>query len=85
MPPQIEQTLSTVSCDSCGQAVYEASLQCPGCSARWEACAVSGYPACAGARVTSKSGQVARREEWNQWVSKFQSCPVTGAPAQPIY
>jgi hypothetical protein len=28
---------------------------------------------------------VARREEWNQWVARFHSCPVTSEPAQPIF
>ena len=54
-------------------------------STRWEACAVSGYPATSGCRVSSRGGVVARREEWNAWVGQFQTCPVTGAPAQPIH
>ncbi|GMH45662.1 hypothetical protein BSKO_13619 [Bryopsis sp. KO-2023] len=79
MDQQVDQTLSTRPCDRCGSDIYEASLVCQNCKVAWEACAVTGYPIRQGKKVTSQgdSGVVASIDDWNAWVAKFQTCPVT--------
>ena len=85
MEQQVQQALSTRSCEHCGVDTYEANLTCHSCKHKLEACAVSGYPVPPLERVVTKSNMVARREDWNAWVQKFSSDPVTGAAATPLY
>lgn len=81
----VEQSLGTRTCEHCGADTYEARLGCAGCGARWDACVVSGYPVVQGERVVPRPGALARREDWNTWVGHFQTDPLTGAPAAPLY
>lgn len=44
MDKQVDQTLGTRPCETCGVDTYEANLTCHNCRSKWEPCAVSGYP-----------------------------------------
>jgi hypothetical protein len=85
MDQQVEQSLSTRPCEHCGVDTYEANLACHACQAHWEPCAVSGYPVPPGERVVLCGNTAARRDDWNAWVNKFHTDPMTGAPATPLY
>jgi hypothetical protein len=85
MDQQVEQSLSTRPCEHCGVDTYEANLTCHACQAHWEPCAVSGYPVPPGERVVPRGNTAARRDDWNAWVNKFHTDPMTGAPATPLY
>lgn len=88
MDQNVEQSLATRACENCGTETYEANLSCHNCKHKWEPCAVSGYPVQAHEKVVSKTNGfdvVAIRDHWNQWVTTFHSCPVTGGPAAPMY
>jgi hypothetical protein len=87
-PLQVEQTLTMRACDHCGAQTYDGSLSCHACKHQWEACMASGYPILSGERVVNGSGAgavVAKRDDWNAWVNKFGTCPVTGEPAVQMY
>lgn len=85
MDQQVEQSLATRLCEQCGVDTYEANLTCHSCRAQWDACAVSGYPVEPGERVVLSNNLAARRDDWNVWVDKFHTDPLTGAPATPFY
>lgn len=85
MDAHVAPALGTRPCSACGADGYEAGLTCSACGAASEACAVSGYPVPAGERVVPRSGLVARRADWNEWVGAFGADPVSGGPAAPLY
>lgn len=85
MDQQVEQSLATRPCEHCGVDTYEASLTCHSCQAHWDPCTVSGYPVEPGERVVPGNNLPARRDDWNVWVNKFHTDPLTGAPAAPLY
>lgn len=85
MDQQVEQVLGTRTCEHCGIDTYEASLTCHSCKHKWEACAVSGYSVPPLEKVVAKSNLPARRDDWNAWVSRFQTDPITGTAATPVY
>ncbi|WIA40104.1 hypothetical protein OEZ86_013511 [Tetradesmus obliquus] len=85
MDQAVEQSLSTRPCEHCGVDTYEAALTCHACGAHWEPCAVSGYPVPPGEKVVPRGNTAARKDDWNAWVNKFHTDPVTGAPATPLY
>lgn len=88
MDTSVDQSLALRNCEQCGTDTYEANLTCHACKHKWEPCAVSGYPVLAHEKVVSKTNGydvVAIRDCWNQWVTTFHTCPVTGGPAAPMY
>eukprot|EP00798_Chlamydomonas_sp_ICE-L_P014195 gene14195-20165_t len=88
MDQQVEQVLTSRACDFCGGDTFESNLTCQLCKGKWEPCAVSGYPVSAHEKVVSKQNGfdvVAIRDNWNQWVTAFHTCPVTNGPATPMY
>lgn len=90
MDAAVEQQLSTRPCDRCGAPCYEANLSCPSCKHRWEPCCVSGYPVLPAQRIevqpgTAQQASVANREDWNAWVGKTGTDPLTGAAATARY
>jgi hypothetical protein len=36
-------------------------------------------------RLVPRGNMAARREDWNNWVAKFRTDPLTGTPATPMY
>ena len=84
MDQQVDQSLSTRTCGSCGRDTYVAALTCHKCKAKAEQCVVTGFPVLAGERVMHE-GRPARKEDWNKWCSKLQIDPWSGLPAQPKY
>lgn len=88
MDQQVEQSLSLRTCEQCGVETYEANLTCHSCKNKWEQCAVSGYPIPPGEKVVNRGSTpevVARRDDWNQYISTFQVDPVTGQMGSPMY
>lgn len=86
MDASLEQALGTAPCEHCGADTYEAALACPSCGGAWEPCVVSGYPTRAAERlVLPRSNMSARRADWNAWVGRFKSDPITGASAAPMF
>eukprot|EP00955_Chlamydomonas_euryale_P116459 366417-Chlamydomonas_euryale.AAC.27 len=88
MDQTVEQVLSTRRCEQCGSETYEANLTCHSCKATLEPCSVSGYPTASYDKVVSTQNGldvVAIRENWNLWATTFNSCPVTGGGASPMY
>lgn len=87
MDQAVEQSLSLRTCAQCGTDTYEGNLTCHSCKASSEACAVTGYPIPAGERVASKGDATvaARKEDWNTYVGRFQTCPINGTVQSPIY
>lgn len=85
MDQTVEQALRTTECEQCGVDIFEANLTCPRCKQCWEPCVVSGYPVRSRERLVPRSNTAARREEWNVWVNKFSTDPLTKAPAAAMY
>ena len=87
MDQAVEQSLSIRTCSQCGADTYEGNLVCHTCKSSSEPCAITGYPIPAGERVANKgdSSVVARKEDWNTYIGRFQMCPVTHTVQSPIY
>lgn len=85
MDQQVEQSLSSRPCEHCGVDTYEANLTCHSCKAQWQPCAVSGYPVPPTELVAPRGNIAARRDDWNAWVNKFHTDPMTDTPATPLY
>ena len=79
MDQAVEQSLSLRTCAQCGADTYEGNLACHVCKTESEQCAITGYPIPAGERVSNKTDPsvVARKEDWNTFIGRFQLCPVT--------
>lgn len=85
MDQTVEQALSTMECEHCGVDTFEANLTCHSCRQAWDPCVVSGYPMRQRERLVPRGNMAARREDWNNWVAKFRTDPLTGTPATPMY
>ncbi len=87
MDTAVDQSLSRRTCDHCGAATYEANLACHNCKTARAACAVTGYPIPPGELVSAKGNPnvVARRDDFNTYVSKFKTDPIAGTVQNPIY
>lgn len=80
------QKLSTRSCDNCSRSVYTAALSCSQCRTNFEPCRVSGFPISKNASVSCTScRKPANRQEFNEWVDKFKTCPWCSSPQRPQY
>jgi len=85
MDQTVEQVLGTMECDQCGVDTFEANLTCHSCKQAWEPCIVSGYPVRPRERLVPRNNAAARRDDWNLWVNKFHTDPMTATPAAPMY
>jgi intraflagellar transport protein 172 len=87
MDQAVEQSLSVRTCSQCGADTYEGNLVCHTCISVSEPSAITGFPIPAGERVANNgdSSVVARKEDWNTFIGRFQMCPVTHTVQSPIY
>lgn len=85
MDASVEQALGSCSCEQCGVDTYEANLTCHSCKQHWEPCVVSGYPVRPSERLVPRSNMAARRDDWNLWVTRFHTDPMTGGAAAAMY
>ena len=81
------QELVATPCNKCGADTYAASLVCDNCKATWPACIASGFPIRDGGATIkcNNCGNVADREAWNEFVTKFGFCPWCGAKSHVEY
>jgi len=76
MDQSVQQKMDLRPCDKCRQDIYTANLSCPGCSTKYEPCAVTGYPVLKRSRVECSNCHVAgNRDDWNSWLQMFKTCP----------
>lgn len=85
MDQTVEQALGIVECEACGADTFEANLTCHSCKQTWDACVVSGYPVRSRERLVPRNNMATQRDDWNVWVGKFGTDPMTGTPATPMY
>ena len=76
MNQKVEQSLSSVSCDSCGSQMYEASLKCFSCNTSYEPCLVTGYPVMRRTQTScSNCSRLANKEDWSEYLVVNSTCP----------
>ncbi|DBA03525.1 TPA: hypothetical protein N0F65_011426 [Lagenidium giganteum] len=86
MDQQVQEKLPEKPCGQCKASIYEATLQCPECKTKSEACIISGFPVAAKTTVHCTTCKViADRETWNKWVKQFGNCPWCTAPQKMSY
>ncbi|CAE8619758.1 unnamed protein product [Polarella glacialis] len=86
MDQNVQQKMDLRGCDKCGQQIYTANMSCPGCSLKYEPCAVTGYPVLKKSRVECTVCHVsANRDDWNLWLQHFKECPWCTSPQNAQY
>lgn len=83
---QVDKSLLTRDCESCGSSIYEASLFCSFCKAQTKACCVTGYPLQQDGQVECQvCHMLANNSDWTIYVQAFQSCPWCHTSVQAFY
>ena len=88
MDQQVEQSLASRSCSSCGTDTYAGSLVCHACQSASDMCVVSGGPIPIGERQVVKGvdpPMFVRKADWNRFVGEFGVDPWSGLVASPSY
>ena len=80
MNQNVEQSLSTRTCEKCGVETYIAGLNCHACQAQSELCIITGWPVQSHLRmnVNHRSDLAANKDDWNKYLQHFQVDPWAG-------
>jgi len=82
----VKHEMDERECDSCGGKTYCAGLTCHKCKFKAEPCSVTGWPVRRATRVEcSNCSSGANRDDWNQYLHLFKTCPWCGVPQNPSY
>lgn len=75
----VDPSLPVVPCESCGEEVYEGSLECMSCHATWPPCVVTGFPVRRSTQTSCQScGKQANRNDWTKFTERTKGCPFCG-------
>ncbi|OQS01442.1 intraflagellar transport protein [Achlya hypogyna] len=86
MDQQVQEKLPERPCPNCQASIYEGSLQCTECKARFEPCIITGFPVVAKMTVNCTNCKaIADRESWNKWIKTFGACGWCAAPQKLSY
>ncbi|KDO34175.1 hypothetical protein SPRG_01418 [Saprolegnia parasitica CBS 223.65] len=86
MDQQVQEKLPERPCPNCQASIYEGSLHCTECKAKFEPCIITGFPVVAKMTVNCTNCKaIAERESWNKWIKQFGACGWCAAPQKLSY